>query len=237
MKRLPGRFGKITGFSLVEMMISIVIGLVVVGGVISIFASAIKSHTDNLRMTRLNQELRVVMNMMVRDIRRAGFWGGNNGVFQTLGPPFTSNPFGGGIPISPTGDCITFSYDADNSGGSPAASENLGFRLNGGAVQTRISAPSCSAGLWRGITDPNAVVITGLTFTLTPAATVDIDGAATTPCPPRVPPPPGCAPGGTRSIPTLGVVTVQEINITLSGQLASDTSVTRTIRETVRVYQ
>ena len=83
---------KPTGFSLVELMISIVVGLVVVAGVISVFASAVKSHTDNLRMTRLNQELRTTMTLMTRELRRAGFWGGTDlvGLYQRASSSFIS---------------------------------------------------------------------------------------------------------------------------------------------------
>ena len=246
--RRPPVFSKPTGFSLVELMISIVVGLVVVGGVISVFASAVKSHTDNLRMTRLNQELRTTMTLMTRELRRAGFWGGNKrhsggagfvagrGAMNTVGvlstPPGQLNPFGG---ITIVGaDCITFSYDSNNDG-APAAdnTENRGFRLQGGAVRSGTNTGlGCAAATWDDITDPNAIEIKGLTFSL-PPITVDIDGVlggGAVPCTPLTLP---CAGGSFTPVQT---VPVNVIAITLTGQLADDDSVTRTLRQTVRVY-
>jgi type II secretory pathway component PulJ len=193
-------------------------------------------------MTRLNQELRVAMNMMTRDLRRAGFWGGDKngagpiagqGVLNTLptaGTPGTPNSFAN---IAVTGgSCITFSYDEDNNGLS-ATTESRGFQLDGGAVESGTNTGGgCGTGTWTAITDPNAVVITGLTFNLTLPATVDVDGADSRPCLPSE-----CVGSAIRTLDTTNTVTVREINITLTGELTGDSSVTRTLQETVRVYQ
>lgn len=244
--RTPHRFSKTTGFSLVELMIAIVIGLVVVGGVIGIFASAVKSHTDNLRMTRLNQELRTTMNLMTRELRRAGFWGGaktgavplaaTEGILNTLpaaielGQP---NPFAVVLPNAPV-SCITYNYDEDRNG-VLANTEQRGFRLNAGAVQSGTNTGAGCGGTWVGVTDPVAIEITALTFTPS-IALLDIDGVTgggAVPCTPTAPL--GACVAGyytpAQSLP------VNEIMITLTGRLAGDTSVTRTLQETVRVYQ
>ncbi len=63
------------GFSLVELMIGITLGLIIISGVLGVFSSTVKNQSDNLKMSRLNQELRAVMDVMARDIRRAGYWG------------------------------------------------------------------------------------------------------------------------------------------------------------------
>ncbi|MCL5801100.1 MAG: prepilin-type N-terminal cleavage/methylation domain-containing protein [Gammaproteobacteria bacterium] len=250
MSRPPHRFSKTTGFSLVEMMISIVVGLVVVAGVISIFSSAVKSHTDNLRMTRLNQELRTTMNLMTRELRRAGFWGGNKqgppvipplnpppdprrGAMNTVDTPGTANDFAGILPIT-GGSCITFEYDEDNNGFS-ATTERRGFQLDGGAVESGTdTGGGCGTGTWNAITDSDAIVITGLTF-FAPIPPVDIDGLGPVPVP--CTPTSGCPPGTSSIPPNPQTVPVNQIDITLTGHLAGDASVTRTLRETVRVYQ
>ena len=249
--RRPPVFSKPTGFSLVELMISIVVGLVVVGGVISVFASAVKSHTDNLRMTRLNQELRTTMTLMTRELRRAGYWGGNKqhsgpktyvadrGAMNTVGvletPQGQLNPFRFITIIGD--DCITFSYDDDNDGALDIADpdERRGFGLDGGAVEVRTGGTACG-GAWTNITDPAAVVITALTFTL-PLITVDIDGVLGVGAVPCTPVTPALECAGGSFTPPVPTVAVNEIAITLTGQLFGDTSVTRTLKETVRVYQ
>jgi prepilin-type N-terminal cleavage/methylation domain-containing protein len=63
------------GFSLVELMIALTLGLVVMGGALSIVVSTLTTNTEALKITRLNQELRAVMMMLTRDLRRAGHWG------------------------------------------------------------------------------------------------------------------------------------------------------------------
>lgn len=63
-----------TGLSLLELMIALALGLVVLTGVTSVFVSTMVGNFDNLKMTRLNQELRTVMLMVTRDLRRAGYW-------------------------------------------------------------------------------------------------------------------------------------------------------------------
>ena len=259
LRRSPHRFAKPTGFSLVELMISIVVGLVVVAGVISVFASAVKSHTDNLRMTRLNQELRTTMTLMTRELRRAGFWGGNKqhyadpppsfdarGAMNTVGVfagellPVAANPFR--VIAITGGNCITFSHDDDNDGVLDVDAvdpiESRGFQLDvvNRTVDSGANA-ACGGGGWTAITDPDAVAITGLRFTGT-TQQLDIDGVraggGAVPC--RLTIPPECAPGDNSITPNPQTVPVNEIKITLTGQLAGDASVTRTLQETVRVY-
>lgn len=229
MKCLPRRFGKIAGFSLVELMISIVVGLIVVAGVISIFSSTIKSYTDNLRMTRLNQELRVAMDLMGRDIRRAGYRGDANvALISSLDPnPYALMGSQDNLTIT-GGNCITFSYDKDGdySSASPPppgkvalveSEDRSGFWLQSGAIQWRhgASSPStvCSSntGNWNSITDGNTVNITALNFSFVPYP------------PPRI----RIASGVFRII--------RGVTITLTGELVNDPNIKRTITETVRV--
>jgi Tfp pilus assembly protein PilW len=62
------------GLSLIELMIGLAMGLFLVAGVIGIFSTTLSDQTANLKSTRLNQELRTALDVMVRDIRRAGYW-------------------------------------------------------------------------------------------------------------------------------------------------------------------
>lgn len=62
------------GFGLVELMIGLTLGLIIISGVLGIFSNTVKNQSDNLKISRLNQELRAIMDVMTRDIRRAGYW-------------------------------------------------------------------------------------------------------------------------------------------------------------------
>lgn len=161
------------GITLIEMMIALLLSLLVTGMVISMFSSSIGGHAQAIRTMRLNQDLRIAMDMMVRDIRRAGYWAGTN---------IASNPhataLSGGLPITINGtnDCVVVSYDLDGDADT-AVEEFLGFRLNGTELESTKSSsatttqPGCtgtfSAG-WQDLLDTNTVRIDTLDFELYP---------------------------------------------------------------------
>ena len=60
------------GFSLIELMISLVLGLVLIGGVISVFLSNQQSYRTNQALSQLQDNARTAFEMMARDIRQAG---------------------------------------------------------------------------------------------------------------------------------------------------------------------
>ena len=59
------------GFSLVELMVALVAGLVVVGAVLALVVSIMESNRETLQVTRLNQELRATLAVIANDLRRA----------------------------------------------------------------------------------------------------------------------------------------------------------------------
>ncbi|GAA4873999.1 PilW family protein [Ferrimonas pelagia] len=62
-----------TGFSLVELMVAMVLGLLVVSGVLGFFSASIQTNGVTLEVSRLNQELQTLMTTMARDLRRTGY--------------------------------------------------------------------------------------------------------------------------------------------------------------------
>lgn len=61
------------GISIVELMIGMAVGLIVVGMVLSVYLTTLSTSGDTLKASRLNQEVSAIMNIMVNDIRRAGY--------------------------------------------------------------------------------------------------------------------------------------------------------------------
>lgn len=59
------------GFSLVELMVALVIGLLVSLAIVAFISSAIRSNAQTVSATRLTQELRALTELIARDIRRA----------------------------------------------------------------------------------------------------------------------------------------------------------------------
>jgi len=160
------------GFSLVELMVGLTISLFVLMGISSVYLNTSTGSRTTSNAARLNQDLRAVMDIMVNDIRRAGYWG--------TSASGSSNPFATAttIPtISQTGGCILYAYDATYAGGTAgvvdAGIDFFGFRLSGGALQTLDQAnsatlndttTSCTAVAWQNLTDERAMTVTALTL-------------------------------------------------------------------------
>jgi len=66
---------KIHGMTLVELMVSITIGLIILAGVSTLFVSSKRTHTVQDRQARLQENARFAMQFMVKDIRLAGYYG------------------------------------------------------------------------------------------------------------------------------------------------------------------
>lgn len=167
------------GFTLVELLVGMVIGVTVMAAITQIMVSSNNTNLDTLRMVRFNQEMRSVMNLMASDIRRGGF---NAYAVSQIGQGTTAaNPFGGlsiddvtittATPGPLTGSCIRYSYDdssnaATNADGLLNGNEQYGFKLNGGAVQRHTTAATCADAGWQTLTDTANLTVTALTFTL-----------------------------------------------------------------------
>lgn len=156
------------GLSLIEIMVAMVIGLILLMALVSLYGLSIRGSATALRSIRLNHDMEAVMNLMVNDIRRAGYWGWANTERPAFNNPFISN----NADIKIIGNsCILYSYDA-NENGSIENNEYYGFRLQNGAIMLRFSRndPSTADGCnnsgdrWESFTDPD-LNITNLVFT------------------------------------------------------------------------
>lgn len=76
--RLPcGRRGH-AGFTLIELMIAMILGLVVIAGVASVFLAGQRSFRTNDALSEVQDSSRVAFELMARDIRDAGLTGCSN---------------------------------------------------------------------------------------------------------------------------------------------------------------
>jgi type II secretory pathway component PulJ len=290
-----------SGFSLVELLVSLATGLMLLAGVLGIFTATLDSQGNNLKMTRLNQELRTTMDLITRDLRRAGYWSlaadamrppgdltpsgtsGNNKSFTSSETPFApfgagivglklmsaygaatidtyvsgsevqgditttftaataipnsywmiANPFtdpdtGGDIDFSADDTCIQYTYDR-NGDTAIDSNEKFGFRLNSGVVQMHTGGNidcSVGTGTWSDVTS-NSISITDLAFENGSTVCLNLSDSSS-----------DCdSTSGGYVAPAAGdlLLWIREVDITLSGQLASDASVARTLTETVRL--
>ncbi|MBT3066089.1 PilW family protein [Rhodoferax sp. U11-2br] len=60
------------GLTLIELMVSLVLGLILVGGVLSIFVSTTQTARVNDNLMRIQENARMAFDLMARDLREAG---------------------------------------------------------------------------------------------------------------------------------------------------------------------
>jgi prepilin peptidase dependent protein B len=240
------------GFTLVELMLAMALGVIVIGSVTGIYVGTVVSSRDTLASSKLNQELATLMTVMSNDIRRAGYWGGavTGGTFN---PP-SDNPFSQATGTftalvvkdaanntlaandATGGPCILYSYDAP--GGTSGVLDDadiLGFRLNNGVVQMRVSGDttanarhdSCNDAddSWQALTDAQTIEVTTLNFVLENSRCLNLDDDANPNCYAIVP----TAGSGNTTVET------RQVRISLAGRLAGDNSVRAHLTQDVRV--
>ena len=64
---------RLAGFTLVELMVALVAGLIVSAAVVAFLLSSMRSNGEYVQSTRLTQELRNTLDLVTRDLSRAGY--------------------------------------------------------------------------------------------------------------------------------------------------------------------
>jgi prepilin peptidase dependent protein B len=207
---------KMRGFTLIELMIALAINTFLLAGLIDIFVVNLEHYRKVLNTNQLNEQLQSAVYFMTTEIRRAGYSGTaandvnsgqNNNAFMTA----TTD-----IYIDAGHDCVLFTYDRSGNGTLPTISssiddERYGFRIYNNILQTRppgaLYTCTASASNWENMIDPNVITITALSFTPN-NTTVSANGHN---------------------------LVIRSVDIAITGQLVSDSSVTKTITAHVRV--
>jgi type IV pilus assembly protein PilW len=86
------------GLSLIELMIAVVIGLILIGGLIQVYLSSKQSYNAQEQLARMQESGRFAMDLITRDLRRAGYTGGD---------VVALNSYDGSVPppVPPAHDC------------------------------------------------------------------------------------------------------------------------------------
>lgn len=243
------------GFTITELMITVGLSLSVISSVLIGYLATYTSSLDTLAASKLNQDMSAMMNLMVSEIRRAGYSGTvpttpasnlfalvDNTALEVFND-MTSNTQQSG---TGSGSCIVYTYDIDADGIVDAA-ELAGFRLTTtGVVQMRTSGNTAdpdtcatSSNTWTDLTDPDFITVSVLTFSLANSNCLNTREPDATD---------NDADGSTDeadeancyvSVPTAGsgniTVETREVTITLTANLTNDTFVRLTQTQNVRV--
>ncbi|MDE2146402.1 MAG: prepilin-type N-terminal cleavage/methylation domain-containing protein [Burkholderiales bacterium] len=195
------------GLSLVELMVGVAIGLFIVAGATTVVATQLADTRRLTLETQMQQDLRATADIMVRQLRRAGYWSAASSTVWSPGAAWSLNPGNAITLVSPTEVTIALS-----------GSTVTGYYLNPGppGVLMQKFGPNPS----QALTDGTTMSITGFNLQLAPLP------AAQMSCP-------ALCPDGTQTCwPT---VQPQELLITITGQAVSDPSVVRTLQSAVRL--
>lgn len=137
----PGRRLQ-TGFSIVELMVALVLGLLLIGGVINIFMTNQQTFRTNESMGRLQENARISFELMAREVRQAG---GN-----LCGATLVANV------LNNAGTAWTSNWDAGVLQGFDGAQAATGIVATGTAVGERVAGTDAvrvlSGGMFDGIT-------------------------------------------------------------------------------------
>lgn len=144
------------GFTLIELMVAITLGLIVTGALVAFTVSMVSANSENIRMTRLTQDLRTSMSIATREVRRSGYDSESVNTALTSTNPSTYVE----LEADAGNSCVTYTYDRGD-----ATTESRGFRLNAatGTMQMKIDSATvnCTSGTgWSDVSDPNVVRIT-----------------------------------------------------------------------------
>lgn len=224
---MPGRMNKQRqrGFSLVEMMVGLTVGMIVTAGAVVMATQQLADHRRLVLETQVQQDLRAAADLLLRDMRRAGFWVlPENGVWSE-GLPLQRSAYGA-VEAMAGNDGLTYDYSrADNrtarlpsfpeDNAVDPNREQFGFRLRNGTLQFLLG------GRWQPLTDPGTLNITGFNIQVN-TQDIPLDEFCPKPCPAGA----VCDPF---------IQQVRHVNVRLVGEAVHDANVVRSVTLSTRV--
>ncbi|RZI57541.1 MAG: prepilin-type N-terminal cleavage/methylation domain-containing protein [Rubrivivax sp.] len=145
------------GFTLVEFMIGLAVGLLLLAGAFSMAGIQLGEHHRLMLELQVQQDLRATAELILRDLRRAAFWDrAQDGVWQDDPDVPARNPFTE-IAVEDAGRRVSYSFARDGSAPSAGSvRETSGFRLSDGRIDQLI------AGRYQPLTDPDLLRVNRL---------------------------------------------------------------------------
>lgn len=200
------------GLSLVELMVGIAVGLFVVAAAALVVTTQLGENRRLLLETQVQQDLRATMDIITREMRRAGSWeSAELGVWYAGGPVVQQSTFNTMTPVAVAAAETQFRYRR-----GPGQEGPFGFKLEGGVVKSLIG------NAWQDLTDGNVMRVTNFVITPVQADTSQLQ------CPRAC----SVDPNDTACWPT---VTVRSYTVNITAQATHDAAVQRSVRSRVRL--
>ncbi len=165
-----------SGLSLIELMLGLLVGSIVVAGGIHLYSNNVNLNKTTQQRNTLNQDLRAMLDVMQRDLRRAGFAANhpdsnNDGSLDAV---IKNNPFAL-IELNTEQNCIVYLINKNANNPPAETNERLGFKIDvdtsfrpaKSVIRMRRSSQGldCESGIWENFTSPE-VEITALQFSI-----------------------------------------------------------------------
>lgn len=170
---------RLRGFTLVELMVGITVGLIVILGATQLYVDLFRANSEGVRLQRFQQVSHVLLSNMVMDIRKAGY---DNPLVAGV---LSSADFDSADSVS---NCLRFSYE-DNVTDGTGKRRYLGYQLLGGVFyfyKTDVAANKAACGSatnWTPITGNMEIVFSppsgGTVFEVQGGQSVEIRFVAT----------------------------------------------------------
>jgi len=109
-----------SGFSMVELMVGMVAGLILIGSVMTLVAANMQNNALVVRDMRVSQESRALTEVIGREVRRNGYVGD---ALRMIGAGATSADFPEVDAL--TSSCLSYAYDANSNGALDAGERRL----------------------------------------------------------------------------------------------------------------
>ena len=228
------RIRRAQGFSLIELMVSVIAGMLVIAAVLAFTVSSVRSNAEFVTTARLTQELRGAMDFATRELRRAGYDQNYMAQISRKAGATDQSDFS---PILLSGDdCVIYAYDrqpgtpgeVDPENGevrglrwtqvggvgvleaATSSTANPTLACNNANADYTTYPPAC-VGAWCAITDPRTLDVTD--FDITDVSPGVILGTGTAVVPMRI----------------------REFEVVIEGNLVGNTDVARRVQSRVRV--
>lgn len=208
---------RLRGLSLVELMVSLALGLSIVAIALTVLDAHLRESRTLLLEARLMQDLRTTVDLMTRHLRRAGHWAEPEAAVWRADRAARINPYAALVPDPTTSDALQFQGSRDLIENHHVdGNESVGFRLQRGVLAMRLGE-----GGWQSLTDPEVLKVTDFQWR-TEVQEQSLPDLCHRPCPT---PSSTCPPH----------LEVRSLYIKVVGQAAKDADVQRSLQSQIRL--